>query len=121
MRPYEVMLILESSAEDSTVQTVVDRIKETIGTAGGKLGQVDKWGRRRFAYELKHRWEGYYTLVEITGSPDNMKELDRVLTLSDEVVRHKIVRIPAEVAGSRPAKKPEPVGASTGADTNGAE
>jgi len=101
MRPYEVVLILESSAEDSTVQGVVDRVKNSIAPQGGTLGQVHKWGRRRFAYELKHRWEGYYALAEINTIPESVAELDRVLTLSDDVVRHKIVRVPEVVAGRK--------------------
>ena len=119
MRPYEVMLILESNAEDETLDGVVTRIGEVVSVAGGSLGQVDKWGRRRFAYELKHRWEGFYAVVEITGDPATMVELDRVLTLLDEVVRHKIVRIPDAVAGrAKPAEKPEP--AAVGAESTGA-
>lgn len=108
MRPYEVVLILESAAEDSTVQGVVDRMRDALTARGGTLGQVDKWGRRRFAYELKHRWEGFYALAELTADPQSIAELDRVLTLHDDVVRHKIVRVPEAIAGrSTPASQPE--------------
>jgi small subunit ribosomal protein S6 len=123
MRPYEVMLILDSGVEDATVQSTVDKIKDFIGTRDGKIGQVEKWGRRRFAYELKHKWEGYYTLVEMTAEPDTIAALDRVLTLADEVIRHKIVRVPESVASrsTKPASTPEPAMAGAAASESTGE
>lgn len=119
MRPYEVMLILESSVDDAAVDAVISRVKELVANQKGTTGQVEKWGRRRFAYELKHRWEGYYALVEVTIEPTAIAELDRALMLSDEVIRHKIIRIPESVAGrTRPAlniNATEDVAESTGA------
>lgn len=104
MRPYEVMLILESAAEDAVVDGVITRVKDLVTDKGGTTGQVEKWGRRRFAYELKHRWEGYYVLLEFATEPNVVADLDRMLLLSDDVVRHKIVRLPETIAGrERPA------------------
>jgi small subunit ribosomal protein S6 len=108
MRPYEVVLILEADADDATVDGAVTRLKDLVGTKGGTTGQVEKWGRRRFAYELKHRHEGYYALVEMTVDPAAIADIDRMLTLSDDIVRHKIIRIPESVAGrARPALNTE--------------
>jgi small subunit ribosomal protein S6 len=119
MRPYEVVLILEADADDATVDGAVTRLKDLVATKSGATGQVSKWGRRRFAYELKHRHEGYYTLVEMTAEPEAIADIDRMLTLSDEIVRHKIIRIPDSVAGrERPAlhtEATEQVAESTGA------
>ena len=104
MRPYEVMLILEADADDATVDGAITRLKDLVGAKEGTMGQVAKWGRRRFAYELKHRHEGYYSLLEMTVEPAAIADIDRMLTLSDDIVRHKIVRIPESVAGrARPA------------------
>ena len=55
--------------------------------------------KRRFAYELKHRWEGYYVVLQARAEPAAMEELHRVLSLADEVIRHKVLRIPEEVYG----------------------
>lgn len=108
MRPYEVMLILEGTADENTVQSNVDKISELVSAQKGKVGQISKWGRRRFAYELKHRWEGNYSLIEFNAEPTTVAELDRMLMLSDDVVRHKIVRLPESVAGRQtPAANPE--------------
>jgi small subunit ribosomal protein S6 len=112
MRPYEVMIIFDAGLEEETIRAVTDRATETLTSRGGVIGRVDRWGRRRFAYELKHRTEGYYVLVEATAEPAAMAEMDRVLSLADEVVRHKVIRMPDSVAGrgSRPpaiAEAPE--------------
>ncbi len=99
MRPYEVMIILDASLEEDAIRAVVDRATEVIRSRGGNLGRVDRWGKRRFAYELDHRWEGYYILLEITAEPAALTELARVLSLTDEVLRHKVIRLPDRVAG----------------------
>ena len=122
MRPYEVMIILDASLEDDAIRASIDRSVELIRSRGGNPGRIDRWGRRRFAYELKHRWEGYYVVVEATAEPAVMSELDRALFLADEVIRHKIIHLPdAVVARARAgaAASGEPVGA-VASDANGA-
>jgi small subunit ribosomal protein S6 len=99
MRPYEVMIILNASLEEDALRAQIDRAQEIIRTNGGTPNRVDRWGKRRFAYELKHQWEGYYVLLEATAEPVAMSELDRALHLADEVVRHKVIRLPDDVAG----------------------
>ena len=91
MRKYEIMLILPAEADDKVVSAVTDRISQVIGGHGGELGKVDKWGKRRLAYELNRQPEGYYLIVECQAEPETMKELDRVLALADEVMRFKVV------------------------------
>lgn len=94
MRPYEVMVIFDTGAEAPAIQAVVERVLETIESAGGTPGTVDRWGRRPFAYEVKHRREGYYVLVEFGGEVQTVHEVERVLSLADEVLRHKVIRLP---------------------------
>src|ERR1041385_5476075 len=94
MRPYEVVVILEPSLEESQVQAIVNRSTEQLQAAGGTVNKVDKWGKRRFAYELAKRTEGFYVLLDAGSAPATMQELDRPLRLADDVLRHKIVRIP---------------------------
>src|SRR5439155_21534102 len=60
VRPYEVMVILDAGLEEDAIRAAVDRSTELIRSRGGVPGRVDRWGKRRFAYELGHRWEGYY-------------------------------------------------------------
>jgi small subunit ribosomal protein S6 len=99
MRPYEVMVIFDAAADPSAIQGVVDRTLETIRSSGGNPGNVDRWGRRPFAYEVNHRREGYYVLIELTGETQTVNDLDRLLRLADEVIRHKVIRLPDQVAG----------------------
>src|SRR5262249_53751304 len=100
----------------------LDRATDVISANGGTTGRVDRWGKRRFACELHHRWEGYYVLMEITAEPAAIAELDRMFHLADEVVRPKVIRIPEKVAGRAPrtAPLPEPeVPIEAGATANG--
>ena len=94
MRPYEVMVILDVGLEEDDIRAVLDQASSLLTAKGATIGRTDRWGRRRFAYELKHRWEGYYILLEVTGEPAAMADLDRMLFLADNVLRHKIVRMP---------------------------
>ena len=94
MRPYEVMAIFEATTEPGLIQSVLDHALEVIRTNGGNPGTIDRWGKRSFAYEVNHKREGYYVVVEFTGEPETVTALDRMLGLADEVVRHKVVRRP---------------------------
>jgi small subunit ribosomal protein S6 len=106
MRPYEVMIILDPSLEEGAIRDQVDRSTELIRNAGGTPGRVDRWGRRRLAYEIRHQREGYYVLVEAMAEPPAMAVLDRALHLSDEVLRHKVIRLPDRIAGQAPRPAP---------------
>ncbi|MDP9418755.1 MAG: 30S ribosomal protein S6 [Actinomycetota bacterium] len=105
VRPYELMIILDATLEEAAVQAVVNRTSQALSTVGGTVVRVDKWGKRRLAYEIGHRSEGYYLLLEILLGSDAVAELDRSLRLSDEVIRHKIVRVPQH-RGTRPGRGP---------------
>ena len=106
MRPYETMIIFDPEVEDSAVQGVLDRALEVVKSNGGTLGAVDRWGKRTFAYEMHHKREGYYVVAEFVSDPKASAELDRFLALADEVMRHKIIRLPDKVAGTSPSTAP---------------
>ena len=103
MRPYEVMAIFEATTEPGIIQGVLDRALETIRSSGGTPGAIDRWGKRSFAYEVNHKREGYYVVVEFGGEPETVASLDRMLGLADEVVRHKVVRQPDRPVTAAPA------------------
>jgi small subunit ribosomal protein S6 len=104
MRPYEVMVIFDIDLEEGDIRQRVERVHELVRSKGGTPGSVSHWGRRTFAYEIKHRSEGYYVVLEATAEPAAMSEVDRFLALEDAVLRHKVIRQPDNVAG-RPATK----------------
>jgi small subunit ribosomal protein S6 len=116
------MIIFEAGLEEDSIRASIDRATELLTGKGGAVLRVDRWGRRRFAYELKHRTEGYYVLLEVSAEPEAMAELDRMLHLADDVIRHKVIRLPDGVAGRapRPAPDTEPVAAAAGPEANGA-
>jgi small subunit ribosomal protein S6 len=99
VRPYEIVIIFDAETEDDGIRSIVDRTQGSIEKAGGESGRIDNWGKRRFAYELKHRWEGSYMVLQARAEPATMAEVDRALSLTDEVLRHRIVRIPEETWG----------------------
>jgi small subunit ribosomal protein S6 len=92
MRRYEMMIILDPSLEERTVQPSLDQFLKVVTTAGGSVDKVDVWGRRRLAYEIDKKSEGIYTVVDLTSEPDAVKELDRQLNLNEAVLRTKILR-----------------------------
>jgi small subunit ribosomal protein S6 len=98
MREYECMLILPAEADEALVGTAVERITKVVSAAGGQIGRLD---RRRFAFEIDKKTEGYYVVVRFTADPSTQSDLDRVLKLADEVIRHKVMVIPEK----KPEKK----------------
>ena len=92
MRRYEMMIILDPSLEERTVQPSLDQFLTVVTTAGGTVDKVDVWGRRRLSYEIDKKAEGIYTVVDLTAEPDAVKELDRQLNLNEAVLRTKILR-----------------------------
>lgn len=96
MRPYEAMLVFDTSVDAQNIQLALDKALDTIRNHGGNPGAIDRWGKRTLAYEINKRKEGYYVVVEFHGGPETVAELDRILGLADEVMRFKIVRLPAK-------------------------
>ena len=94
MREYEIMLILPAEADEALVGTAIDRITKVLSTAGGEVGNIDRWGRRRFAYEIDKQTEGYYVVARFTAEPTTVVELERSLNLADEIIRHKVLVVP---------------------------
>lgn len=92
MRHYELMVILDPDLEERTVAPSLDRFLNVVRSGGGSVENVDIWGRRRLAYEIKKKTEGIYAVVDMTATPDVAKELDRQLNLNEAVLRTKLIR-----------------------------
>jgi len=101
MRPYETVVIFDADVEDTVVNAVLERGLEVLRNHGGQPGQVERWGKRTFAYEMRHKREGYYVLLAYSAEPAASAELDRFLSLADEVMRHKVVRLPDAAVSRR--------------------
>lgn len=85
------MLILPAEADEAVVSGALDRITRSVSEGGGQVGNVDRWGRRRLAFEVDRQSEGYYVVVEFTADPEGITGLERALHLADEVLRFKVV------------------------------
>jgi small subunit ribosomal protein S6 len=108
------MIIFDAELEEPAIAGVLDRVTELVRSGGGERGSIDRWGKRAFAYEMRHRREGYYVVMEFTAEPTVAAEIDRLLHLADEVIRHKTVRLPESIKrapankpAGRPAAKPD--------------
>ncbi len=101
MRAYEMMVICDGGLEESEVAKVINQVTAQVEAAGGTVPKTEKWGRRRFAYEINHKTEGFYVVFEIEAEPGALDSVDRNLRIADEVVRHKIIRLPDSEAHRR--------------------
>ena len=101
MRHYEVMIILDPDLEEKTIQPSLEAFLNVIRSDGGTVNNVDIWGRRRMAYEINHKGEGIYVVLDLTASPAAVAELDRQLNLNEAIMRTKVTR---PVASSAKAK-----------------
>lgn len=91
MRDYELMTIHRPELAEDEIESKVGELEAALASAGCSVTNRDMWGKRRFAYEIDHISEGYYTVVRFQGDPDVVSTVDRMLSLSDEIIRHKIV------------------------------
>ena len=101
MRAYELMIIVDGDLDESAVAAEINQVHAQVEAAGGTTATTDKWGKRRFAYEINHKTEGSYVVFEILAEPGALDGLDRNLRLADPIVRHKLLRLPDHEAARR--------------------
>jgi small subunit ribosomal protein S6 len=89
---YEVLLMLDPEAPEERQNEILQRARELVEQGGGTWDRHDPWGRRKLAYEIAHKDEGVYHLVEFTSEPATLDELSRILKITDGVMRHLAVR-----------------------------
>ena len=92
MRAYEVMVILDPSLDERTIEPSLDKYLNVIRKDGGSIESLDVWGRRRMAYEIKKNAEGIYAVITLNAEPDTVKEFNRQLGLNEAVLRTKVLR-----------------------------
>lgn len=92
MRHYEVMVILDPDLEEKTIAPSLEAFLNVVKADGGQVNKLDVWGRRRLAYEINHKSDGIYAVLDITSTPQAVAELDRQLNLNEAVIRTKVMR-----------------------------
>ena len=92
MRDYEIMTIHRPDLTEDDIEAKITELESYLSNSGASVTKRDLWGKRRFAYEIDHLSEGYYSVLSVQAEPDAVDSIDRMLSLTDEVLRHKIVR-----------------------------
>ena len=92
MRHYELMVILDPNLDERTVAPSLDTFLNVVRNDGGKVDNVDIWGKRRLAYEILKYSEGIYAVIDLNAEPKTVSELDRQLKLNESVLRTKVLR-----------------------------
>lgn len=100
MRAYELMVIIDGDLDEEAARSQVTQIEGRLNEAG-MVASTDFWGRRTFAYEIAHKTEGSYVVFEILAEPGALDGVERSLRLADEIVRHKLIRLPEHEAERR--------------------
>jgi small subunit ribosomal protein S6 len=100
-RAYELMVIFDSDLGEVAFDNELAKVAEAVTAEAGTVAKTDRWGKRRFAYEIDHKNEGWYVVYEITTEGSGFPQLERMLRLADQVVRHKVVRLPDHEAARR--------------------
>jgi small subunit ribosomal protein S6 len=92
LRNYELVLVINPEIADENVGAVTERVSQWIAASGGELVNTNPWGRRRLAYPIKDQREGNYIVTQVRMAPKATAELERNLSISDDVLRHLLVR-----------------------------
>jgi small subunit ribosomal protein S6 len=119
LRDYEILYIVRADLDDEKVQDAVKRVNTLIERVGGTPERTNLWGKRRLAYEVKHQREGSYILQDFNLDPDRVPELEAGLKISEEVLRHLIVRKPEKAVAT--AATAPPAGVATGSESESAQ
>ena len=101
MRRYELMLVLRPDAPEDRIQAVLDKTTRQITDAGGQIVKAAPWGRRRLAYQIDRYREGSYHILHFDAAPEAIIDLERTLLITEEVLRHLVVRVDRPVRAAR--------------------
>ena len=122
MNKYEVVYIIDPAVEDEARKALINRFNDLIAENGGTVDKVEEWGKKRLAYAIDYKTEGYYVLVNFQGEAELPKELERNLQISDSVIRYQVIKQIERKVGIKPrAVRPAPVAAPVAAPAVEAE
>lgn len=125
MREYETIIVLDPTIGETRVEEEIDRLQGIITSREGEIVTVEKWGKRKLAYEVNKRKEGIYTLIRFKGNSEILSELERRYRLNEQMLRHLTVLsegpLPVPAVAATTAATPAAEGASPEAPSPGAE
>ena len=106
MNKYEVMYVIDAALEDSARNELISYFSGIVEKNAGTIDRVDEWGKRRLAYAINYKTEGYYVLMYITAPADLPRELERNFQINDAVLRSLVIRFEGELPPKREPLKP---------------
>lgn len=110
MNKYEVVYIIDPAVEEEARKALIAKFNDLITSNGGSVDKVEEWGKRRLAYAIDYKTEGYYVLVNFQAEAELPKELERNLQISDSVIRYQVIKQIERKVGIKPrAVRPAPV------------
>jgi small subunit ribosomal protein S6 len=92
-RVYESAVLINAALDDDTIKNLVDRIKETISTNGGEIIEIEDWGRKRLAYQVKKSKIGYYAIFRFSSQTDLVPKLERNYQLDENILRYLTITL----------------------------
>ena len=106
MNQYEVMYVIDTALEEGARSELINRFSNIVTNNGGKVDRVDEWGKRRLAYPINYKTEGYYVLMYMTAPAALPRELERNLQISESVLRYLVIRFEGPIPAKREPLKP---------------
>ena len=106
MNQYEVMYVIDAALEDGARVELINRFSDLVKKNGGEIDRVDEWGKRRLAYAINYKTEGYYVLMYIKAPSELPRELERNMQIVDSVLRYLVVRYEGALPAKREPLKP---------------
>ena len=107
MNNYEVLYVIDGTLSDEAINEQVAKFTELVNANGGEVVQVDEWGKRRLAYQINYKSEGYYVLMNFKSGPDFPAELERNFGINEGIMRYMLERKPADYVPPKKAAKPK--------------
>ncbi|ASA97975.1 MULTISPECIES: 30S ribosomal protein S6 [Anoxybacillus] len=92
MRKYEIMYIIRPNMEEEARKAVVERFNNVLTENGAEITNVKEWGKRRLAYEIQKFRDGYYMILNVVAKPAAVQEFDRLARISEDIIRHIVVK-----------------------------
>ena len=101
MNKYEVMYVIDTALDDQARTDVINRFSGLVEANGGTVERVDEWGKRRLAYAINYKTEGYYVLMYMSAPPQLPRELERNFKISDAILRYLVTRMEGDIPEKR--------------------
>jgi len=92
VRAYELMLLLNPQLEEEAIEAVIKKTTDIVTSRNGEIENIDRWGKRRLAYEVQDHTEGFYVVIRFKADNEATTEVNRVLKITEEVLRFLLVR-----------------------------